>query len=68
MDIAIVRMLLQSIIDGDPSDEAEHREVLRWLKERIYLASNDKGASTPQYQPHIESAYNNTKQNILGGL
>jgi hypothetical protein len=64
MDRALVRMLLQSIIDGDPSQftESERREAVRWLEARIYLPRGDKGSSRPQHQPNIERAASATRQ------
>jgi hypothetical protein len=57
MDAAIVRMLLQSIIDGDLTqyDESEQRAALRWLRDRIYVTPRDKGAKR-QHMPEIENA------------
>jgi len=49
MDGAVVRMLLQSIIDGDPSqfDESERREAISWLEERIHLTPKRQGIIPP---------------------
>jgi hypothetical protein len=65
MDAALVRVLLQSIIDSDASqfDASDYREAVHWLEERIWLTPRDKG-SRPQYQPHVESAARAAQQAV----
>ncbi len=63
MDVALVRMLLEGIIEGRPDQfsEIEGAAAVSWLKHRVYLTPRDKGARS-QYQPQIESAASATEQ------
>ena len=66
MEAALVRMLLQSIINGDPSqfDEAEQREAVQWLERQTMLTPRDKGAR-PQHQLRIKRAAVSLQQALL---
>lgn len=58
MDAALVRMMLQSIIDGSLEvnfDKGEERSAIRWLKDREWMTRRDVGGE-PQHFPEMAQA------------